>query len=341
MTVQVPYAVGTAGETAEVFRRLDWAEWGRRGGALGPRDMLVTPSSTPNMSVNVAPGQVVVPGLETSYQGCYVADNRGIVNVPIAPAPAAGYTRQDLIGIRVNDAVYSGAENSVELELLQGTPGTPGFAPTPTGTFFVLAAIFVSSSTAAITAGNITDQRTSGGYAAGLAGSAVLPALGSLIAPAEGVQKYQGKLVQLYDQTVTDVPANTLGGGAWTSWAVTLNDGSIPTATVNFAKYQRIGRTVVALVNMTLTGSSAGTGPITLAWPIYPAGAATNMPCGTAWWYDVSQPSNVRNKPMVAILASAGVQFVATDFAASGPVVGAGFANGDAFTCMLRYEAAA
>jgi hypothetical protein len=81
-----PVFIQSGGETAERARRALHALTGIRGGIVQSGDLAVTENGTPNMTVNVATGQVAIPGTEGTYQGVYIVENRGTLNVTIAAA---------------------------------------------------------------------------------------------------------------------------------------------------------------------------------------------------------------------------------------------------------------
>ncbi|HSS11142.1 MAG TPA: hypothetical protein VLL25_14745 [Acidimicrobiales bacterium] len=130
-------------------------------------DMAVRPRALgANMSVDVAPGWVIVAGTDMSYQGKYLCPTgSAIINVPIGPAPAAGLTRRDLIVARVYDAaVIGGTRNDWAIQVIAGTAVSANpQPPTVPASSTVLAEVTVASGTAAVTAVMITDRRRQAG----------------------------------------------------------------------------------------------------------------------------------------------------------------------------------
>jgi hypothetical protein len=132
-------------------------------GIIAPGDFLVAPRAAgANMSVDVAPGKIVIAGTDITGQGKYVGRLKNTVNVPITAAPGAGLTRITRIVARIQDAtVIGGANNLMTVETpVDGTPGSTPTYPGVPASAFLLADLTVASGTAAITAGLIADRRT-------------------------------------------------------------------------------------------------------------------------------------------------------------------------------------
>jgi hypothetical protein len=148
-------------------------------GVVGPADLAVTENGTPNMSVNVAPGQVWIPGtlsattgfntnlnnqsgygLPASFneQGCYQAWNNSTVNVAIAAADPTN-PRIDLVCAYVQDAQYSGSNNQGVIGVITGTAAASPVAPSAPASAVVLAQVAVAAGATSITTGDVTDVR--------------------------------------------------------------------------------------------------------------------------------------------------------------------------------------
>lgn len=151
--------IQSGGETAERARRAVAALAGLRGGIVAAGDLAVAENGTPNMSVNVATGQVLIPGTEGTYQGFYCIENRGTLNVAIAAADATN-PRKDLIVAKVQDAAYSGASNVASIVAVTGTPAASPAEPAAPANSWVLAMVDVPALDTAITNSQITDRRT-------------------------------------------------------------------------------------------------------------------------------------------------------------------------------------
>jgi hypothetical protein len=133
------------------------------GGVIAAGGLAVAPRAAgANMSVDIAPGLVVVAGTDAAGQGKYLGRMKNLVNVPIQAAPSAGLTRIDLVHAHITDAtVVGGAVNSLTVETpVAGTPASsnPAVPATPASSV-PLAHILVASGTAAISAAMITDVR--------------------------------------------------------------------------------------------------------------------------------------------------------------------------------------
>jgi len=177
MSVETPPVfIQSGGETAERARRALHALAGLRGGIVAAGDLAVTENGTPNMSVNVATGQVLIPGTEGTYQGVYEVENRGTLNVAIAAADPTN-PRKDLIVAKLQDAAYSGGTNAASIVAVTGTPAGSPAEPAVPANAWVLAMVDVPALDTAITNSQITDRRTSQtnqkGQAAALGGVVV------------------------------------------------------------------------------------------------------------------------------------------------------------------------
>ena len=172
------YAITANSLTAETFRQAPSSLIAGTG-VVGSGDLAVTALSTPNMSVNVAAGQVWVPGTlsstsgfpanlnaQTAYglpssfneQAAYFSWNNGTVNLAIAAADPTN-PRVDLVCVSVQDAQYSGSNNQAVLQVITGTPAPSPSAPSAPGSTVVLAQVAVAAGATSIATGNITDER--------------------------------------------------------------------------------------------------------------------------------------------------------------------------------------
>lgn len=115
----------------------------------------------PNMSVDVTPGDAVVPGTEQVEQGSYLCPLAQRVNIPIPAGPAAGNHRWHLIFARVYEPVDAEAYWQVEQfpsqVVPQGQP--PVWDPGPPSVTLFAAVGPIASNTAQITEGMIQDYR--------------------------------------------------------------------------------------------------------------------------------------------------------------------------------------
>lgn len=130
-------------------------------------DLLVQAQTSPNMTVKVNPGVLVVQGSISGTQGAYTYTLDATTNVTISAAHAT-LDRTDLIVIRVRDANVdtSGGRDGAPI-VITGTAGG-GVPSLPTdATYFLLAQISVVHAVSSITSGAITDKRQ---YTAALGG---------------------------------------------------------------------------------------------------------------------------------------------------------------------------
>lgn len=217
MSVETPgIFIQSGGETAERARRALAAILGRRGGIVDTPDLAVTENGTPNMTVNVASGQVVIPGTQATYQGSYILENRGALNVALAAADATN-PRKDLIVAKVQDAAYSGASNIFSIVAVTGTPAASPAEPAMPANAWQLALVDIPANDTAITNSQITDRRTQQtgqkGNAAALGGVIVCTSATLPTAP-EGTAIYVTDLDEFYvsDGVQYSVPDNLASG---------------------------------------------------------------------------------------------------------------------------------
>lgn len=171
MTVQsTPFAIQSGGESAESFRRTQQATFVNPG-IVRSGDLAITAQLTPNMSVRVAAGQIVLPGNEATHQGYYHGENRATVTLAVNASDPTN-PRRDLVVARVRDAAYSGATNSFAIEVVTGTPAASPTDPAIPFNAWVLARINVTAGATSITNGMIDDLRTSHNTQRGLATAA-------------------------------------------------------------------------------------------------------------------------------------------------------------------------
>lgn len=126
-------------------------------------ELAVTQRATgANLSVDVAPGTVIITGDSVARQGKYLARLVEGENVVI-PAPPAADSRIDLVVARVLDSTADGGPAASDGAVLQVVPGTPAaipVAPAVPATAVVLAQVVVAAGVSSIVTANITDKRT-------------------------------------------------------------------------------------------------------------------------------------------------------------------------------------
>lgn len=131
----------------------------RGGVALGiGGNLQVTQNGAPNMSVNVASGQIYIPGTEGSKQATYSCVNDATKNVTITAADGTN-PRIDLIVAKVQDTLYSGAVNSWSIVVVTGTPAGSPAVPSQPANSIAIGQVLVGAGVTSIVTGNITDRR--------------------------------------------------------------------------------------------------------------------------------------------------------------------------------------
>ena len=176
---QPTYAITANSLTAETFRQAPSSLISGTG-VVGSGDLAVSQNGTPDMSVNVAAGQVWVPGtlssttgfptnlnaqttwgLPSSFneQASYFQWYSGTTNLAISAADPTN-PRIDLAVVSIQDAAYSGSNNQGILQIITGTPAPSPSAPSAPASSVVLAQIAVAAGASSIVTADITDERT-------------------------------------------------------------------------------------------------------------------------------------------------------------------------------------
>lgn len=159
------------GSTAAEFRTHLRHLFGLRAGVLPtatgtPESSLkvTEKSGTPDMSVDVDTGGVVVLGSEAGTQGVYISQAPSTTNLSISASDPTN-PRKDLVIARVYDQDYasgSPSTNNITLEVVTGTPAASPSIPTVPDNSVILAIVDVAATDTSITDSEITDQRFSG-----------------------------------------------------------------------------------------------------------------------------------------------------------------------------------
>jgi hypothetical protein len=180
MLETTPYVVSALEHSAQLFRQ-NLMNTISGTGVVGPTDLEVTEHSPANLSVNVAPGYVIVPGTQGSTtgqranagsqhstysslpadftsQGVYDCVAPSITNMTLSEANPTN-PRIDLICASVQDAQYSGSFNQALLQVVTGTPAGSPSPPAPPENTVVLAQVAVAAKATKIEAANITSER--------------------------------------------------------------------------------------------------------------------------------------------------------------------------------------
>lgn len=130
-------------------------------GVIEAAHLKVQPHSpSPNLTVDVAPGLVVVAGTDQPDQGTFVCPLSQTVNVPLVHGPAPPNTRSDLIIARVYEPGDQDAYWRVEPVMGTANPdGRWQFPPTPASSIGLAVVDVGDQFTTQITPERITDLR--------------------------------------------------------------------------------------------------------------------------------------------------------------------------------------
>lgn len=161
MTVQNPAIfIQSESHPAEDWREFHRALTGDVSGIMTATDLAVTEKAgTADMSVDVAGGSCLIVGDETTTQGTYWCQNRGVTNLAVTASDATN-PRIDLVVARVEDSAYSGGTDAWSLAVIAGTPAGSPVAPSAPSNSIILAEVAVAALASSIVDANITDQRT-------------------------------------------------------------------------------------------------------------------------------------------------------------------------------------
>lgn len=127
-------------------------------GVVQAGDLAVTASSTPGMSVKIAPGRAWIrdasPGV-TENKGMYNFVNDGDVTLAVSAAHAS-LARIDRVVAQVEDAAISGVNNIASLKVITGTPAGSPAAPALPASSLSLGTFNVAANATSVTNANIT-----------------------------------------------------------------------------------------------------------------------------------------------------------------------------------------
>ena len=159
MTLHNPVWLHADSYDAVDFRQAISSLLNPAGGIVGSGDYAVTAPSS-GMSVNVAGGQIWIPGTAVANQAQYYMFNDATISVTV-PAADATNPRIDLIVAQVLDATAGAASSIGQVVDVAGTPAASPVAPATPASSIVLAQVAVAAGVTSIVAGNITDKRLS------------------------------------------------------------------------------------------------------------------------------------------------------------------------------------
>lgn len=127
----------------------------------GSTDLHVAPNAT-TLSVDVAAGSCVIAGSDQTRQGKYVCRNNAVTTVAIAPRPASGLTRLDLIYAQVVDTSTGiGGTDGWYVKAATGVPSgsAPALPALPTSSIPLAQVNVAAGTNATFATGDITDLR--------------------------------------------------------------------------------------------------------------------------------------------------------------------------------------
>jgi hypothetical protein len=128
-------------------------------GTFTSASLAVTQSASPGMSVQVSDGWGAVVGNYTTNMGVYQFYNDAANTLSVTTANPSN-PRIDLVCVTISDAYYTGASNTVQFQVIAGTPAVSPVVPTTPVMSLALARIAVAAGATSITNANITDLRT-------------------------------------------------------------------------------------------------------------------------------------------------------------------------------------
>jgi hypothetical protein len=127
-------------------------------GIIQPASLLVRANSPAGMSVLVDAGWAVIVGNYQPNMGVYNLYNDATQQLTINLADPVN-PRIDRVVATVYDSYYTGTQDNVVLQVVQGTPAASPTPPSVPANSLILANVRVGAAVGSITSGNITDQR--------------------------------------------------------------------------------------------------------------------------------------------------------------------------------------
>jgi len=128
--------------------------------------------------------------------------------------------------------------------------------------------------------------------------------------------------------------------GTWTSYTPAVVQSTAVAATVNYAKYMQINKSVIVNVDLTCTTSGTGSNTITVSLPVNVSGTSATGSMGSGLVFD-SSTTNVILVSVIRASAST-VKFIAEDTNNTTNTLGSSpaltLANNDVISFSLMYE---
>lgn len=243
MALDLPLYLQGGSYSANAFRTL--VDAAMKEGVVDPGDYKVTRRAVgANMSVDVAPGTVVLNADITAFQGKYMCRNTTTVNRAVTAAPSSGNSRIDIVVVQVRDAQLDGGLNNDQvINVIAGTPSSSPTIPATPVNATKLAQVLVTDTTTTIQNTAITDTR------AGARVDTTTHAYGSMTdqnLPADSVYSDWGSPVTVLD------PQRSVTVYALLTGQVASNTGGIAFANC------RVGISVDGGATFSFTGAELG-----------------------------------------------------------------------------------
>lgn len=132
------------------------------------------------------------------------------------------------------------------------------------------------------------------------------------------------------------------GVDAWTAYTPTLTQSATVTKTVTYAKYQRVGRLIVAQVLLAVTGTGTGANAVAVGLPVTAATSSVDLECGSGHIVDASAAAVYKGFACLATTTT--IQLRPSSTTTTGflgaDTFTAALASGDLVTYNVMYESA-
>ena len=135
-----------------------------------------------------------------------------------------------------------------------------------------------------------------------------------------------------------------LSVNAWTAYTPTLTQLGAVTKTVDYARYQRVGRWITVELSLTATGAGTAANPILVGLPVAAASLPLLQTLGIMNFFDASTGLRhvaTANRDTASTLSFLSTVSTANSLFGSGGAFGLAMAAGDVISVAATYEAAA
>jgi hypothetical protein len=237
-------------------------------------DLVVQQQASPNMSVLVQPGCIIVQGSISSTQGAYAWALDTATTRTIAAAHAS-LNRTDLVTVRIRDAnVDTSGGRDGDVIVITGTAGAGTPALPTDATYITLAQVSVLAAATTITTARITDQRP---FTAAVGGYIPCTTTTRPLSPLPGQRIWEADTAVAFASA-----AGKIWNGSWwdpgqmrgyvsTDVSTGLNDTTLRNATGLAFPMEASGKYIA---RYSLWYTAGTTGDMKIAWT-QPSGAAT------------------------------------------------------------------